>query len=278
MNNTITQYIKRINDDIKRELNGIKTISVSGCIGYLKPEFDKERTAQRMVDKYYNQEGHRYYHMSKEDIILSWEVKAKEATDRGRLFDSFVEQKIEIRDNNKFNDWSLKHNIDNDEFMQRAMKGFWNVIAHYNSIGYTDVIGTEIPLYIRHEFNNDQIINGRCDCLLYNPNSKHFLIIDWKTNAEIKTTGYEKMYGPMMSFPSCDYYGYMVQLSLYKKALMETYKLGTIDSIHIAICQMGTTDDPYYKVYNDSNFWYTPSLMNSIIDYAYKRKFYSNSK
>lgn len=278
MENIFTDYIKKVNEQIKKKLGKNRGIGVSKCVSMLKPEFETDRIAGEMVEKYFDVEGHKYYHMSKEDIVELWETKKNNACIRGSLFDSYVAQVFEIRDTATYNKWYFKHNIRANKFMQRAMNGFGKIIKNYAELGYTTVVGTEIPLFAFNSRNQNQVINGRCDCLLYNPTTKHFLVIDWKTNEEIKQTGYESMYGPMSNFPSCEYYGYILQVFFYKKALIETYKLGTAETIHVAICQMGVPEEPNYKIFNDSDFSYTNSLMNDIIKYAYLRKEYSAKK
>lgn len=278
MENVFTNYIEKVNEQIKEKLGRKRSISVSKCINMLKPEFETEKVAGEMVEKYFDVEGHKYYHMSKEEIIDLWETKKNNACNRGMLFDSYVEQRFEIRDSEAYQEWYLEHNISEDMFMHRAMNGFNNIIKNYAGLGYTTVVGTEIPLFAFNTFDNTQVINGRCDCLLYNPTTKHFLIIDWKTNEEIKQSGYENMYGPMSNFPSCEYYGYILQVFFYKKALIETYKLGTSETVHVAICQMGVPENPNYRIFNDSIFSYTESLMNSIIKYVYLRKEYSKKQ
>lgn len=278
MENVFTTYIKDINSKIKETLNGRKTISVSNCIAYLKPEFDSDAKAAEMVAKYFDNPDHKYYQMSKEQILELWDNKKNAACDRGSLFDSYVEQVVEIRDPEKYEEWKLTHDIENDQFMYRAMSGFRNIIDRFAKIGYTTIVGTEIPLFMKNSFNSEEIINGRCDCLLYNPATKHFMIVDWKTNEAIKTRGFEKMYGPMKHYPSCEYYAYMIQVFLYKKSLIETYKLGTQDTVHVAVCQMGIDALPYYQIYNDSQFAYTDSLLNDIIKYAYMRKSYKEKQ
>lgn len=274
MENIFTNYITEKNNEIKSSLGPKRGLSVSACIGMLKAEFDTDKVAAEMVEKYFDVEGHKYYHMTKEAIVESWEIKKNAACDRGMLFDSFVEQMLEIRNPDSYQEWSLDNNISSDQFMQAAMAGFKNIITKYAELGYTTVVGTEIPLFVYNEFNHDEVVNGRCDCLLYNPTTRHFLVIDWKTNEQIKQTGFEKMHGPMRNFPSCDYYGYILQVFFYKKALIETYKLGMQDTVHVAICQMGVPEEPHYKIFNESLLGYTPSLMNEIIKYCYIKKSY----
>ena len=267
----IKQYIESINKQKQFTYKG--SLSVSKCIETLKNPFDSERVANEMYQKYYNQEGNKYYHMLPDEIIRMWEQKRDNALSRGKLFDSYVEQILEIRNPNSFSIWKLDNDIDNNEFMEKAIKGFNNVISYLRNVEHYDtIIGTEIPLWIQlHNSPTDYFINGRCDCLLYNSTTKSYLIIDWKTNDEIKTSGFKNLKGPLIEYKDCDYNCYLTQLFFYKKALVETYKLTDYLHINVAICQVGTNNENNYTLYKPGSLGYNfdTTLMNRIIQYCH---------
>lgn len=272
MKSIIVQHIEDYNKE-HPEFTYKNSLSVSKCIEFLKEEFDADVVAANMVEKYYNQEGHKYYHMSADDILALWEDKRSKAIEKGKLFDSYVEQILEIQNPQQFQKWKIIEDIDNNSFMQTAILGFKNIIKFFKDTGYDTVIGTEIPLWIKH---NEFIINGRCDCLLYNSKTKSYLVIDWKTNEEIKMSGFKKMKGPLKFISECEYHSYLTQVFFYKKALCETYKLADFDHIDVVICQMGYKDEPYYRIYKpgDSAYMFDTDLMNNIIRYCWAVKSY----
>lgn len=270
MDNVITSHIRSINQERKDRYTYKNSISVSKCIGYLHPEFDTIGTAKNMVEKYYNVEGHKYYHMTVEEIIALWEDKRNKALTRGKLYDSLVEQILEIRDPIKLKEWKTKHNYESNAFIQLAYKGLINVLTFLNERKYV-CIGTEIQMFVEDRNNPANIVNGRCDALFYSNLTNRYLIIDWKTNEEIRIKGYNSLYGPAAFYQDTDYYKYMFQLSFYKKALAETYKLAIDDNIDIMIAQMGHNDVLGYTLYSPAmgNYRYDATLMDMIIQYCY---------
>lgn len=269
MKNNITDYITKVNKERKEWYTYKKTISVSKCISYMHPEFNIPAKAAEMVRKYYDKEGHKYYHMSADEIIKLWDDKKHAALARGTLYDSLVEQVLEIRNPDKFTEWKLNHNFENDMFIQKAYTGLLNILTLFKNNHYI-CIGTEIPMYAHNRQNGEQIVNGRCDALFYNTETCRYLIIDWKTNEKIETTGFQTMYGPAIIYYDSDFYKYMFQLSFYKKALSETYNLAVSDNVDIMIAQMGRSEEGY-TLYNPAygNYVYDSNMMDNIIQYCY---------
>lgn len=273
MSSPIVTYIQQYNSE-HPEFTYKNSISVSKCIEYLNPIFDSEKVATEMYEKYFNTEGHKYYQKTPEMILEMWETKRDNALKKGKLFDAYIEQILEIKDNNKFQKWKLDENIDSNEFMQDAMRGFCNLLNYLKDCKYDTIIGTEIPLWIKHNYNNQElIINGRCDCLMYSSTLKKYLIIDWKTNESIKNIGFKKMNGPISHLDSCELYKYLTQLYFYKKALCETYNIADYNNIDVMICQMGYKSSPYYKLWiPDTQYQFNDDLINNIIIYCFDVK------
>ena len=268
MKNEITELIKQYNE-AHAEFTCKKSVSVSKCINCIKEEFDTEGVAQKMFEKYYHVEGSKYYQMTKEAIIALWDDKREKALKKGRTYDAMMEQLIEIRNPEVLQLWKDTVHYKDNAFLQLAYKGFTNLLTTLNQFGYT-CIGTEIQLFCRNSKKPEQIINGRCDCLMYSSKLGRYLIIDWKTNEEIKTTCFKQLLGPSLIYPAADYYTYMIQLSFYKKALVETYNLAADEQVDILICQMGTSNNGYIS-YNSKvgNYIYNSAFLDSLIEYAY---------
>lgn len=263
----VIDYIKQYNSE-HPEFTYKNSLSVSKCIGYLKNPFDSEKVANEMYKKYFNEEGNKYYQMTPEMILESWEAKRKFSLDRGKLFDTYVEHVLDIKDPVLFKKWKIIEDIDNNDFMKRAMNGFIKILTYLKECGYDTIIGTEIPLWIT---NNNLIVNGRCDCLLYSSKYQKYLVIDWKTNEQIKTTDFKNLKGPLNHLKDCDLYVYSTQVYFYKKALAETYKLADFNHIDVMVCQMGVNEDPYYKIWlpEKFNFTFDTELMNKVIKYCF---------
>lgn len=268
---SIIEYIKQYNSE-HPEFTYKNSISVSKCIEYLTPEFDSEKVANEMYQKYFNTPDHKYYQKTPEMILEMWEEKRNASLAKGKLFDSYVEQILEIKNAKEFHKWKITEGIEYNEFMQKAMIGFRNILTYLKECGYDTVIGTEIPLWIKiNENNRDYIVNGRCDCLMYNSKDKKYLIIDWKTNEAIKSSGFNKMKGPLNHLDACELHKYTTQIYFYKKAICETYGLADYEHIDVMICQMGRASVPYYKIFlpDARQYLFTSKQMNQIIKYCF---------
>ena len=108
----------------------------------------------------------------------------------------------------------------------------------------------------------------------FSSKDKKYLIIDWKTNEAIKSSGFNKMKGPLNHLDSCELHKYTTQIYFYKKALNETYGLADYEHIDVMICQMGRATPPYYKIFTPDmrQYQFTSKQMNQIIKYCFDVK------
>lgn len=99
---------------------------------------------------------------------------------------------------------------------------FNNRIATCNAL-YSKLANRYIP--IKNEFiiyDNPSKLCGTIDFLAYDTKKDELVIMDWKSNAEIKITPKpytDKMYAPFTSFYNSNFYHYCLQLSIYKAIL-----------------------------------------------------------
>lgn len=90
----------------------------------------------------------------------------------------------------------------------------------------------------------DDELAGQVDCVVKNQNGEYF-IIDWKTNKEISTNGYNKfMSDPYQSLPDCNHSHYTLQLNIYKTLYKEHHISG------LFICHLGETKYTLIKAEN----------------------------
>lgn len=270
MENDIVKHISEINEQTS-DFRWENCVSVSKCIGFMKHEFDAESTAKNMIPKHFNNPNSKYYQMTADQIMEMWTQKSEAAKEKGRQYDSLMEQIFEIRDPKQFELWKFDVSWDENLFIQKAYNSFKELMKILGS-DYI-FIGTEIPLYARSNKNPGHITCGRCDCLLWNLKTKRYLIIDWKTSEQIKFTGFKNLKGPGNKYPDADYFHYMTQLSFYKKAIVETYRLAEDSAVDILICQMGTDETPGFKTFGPgAKYMYDSVYLDNVIDYGFLRK------
>ena len=75
-------------------------------------------------------------------------------------------------------------------------------------------------------FDKQWQLAGTIDCLLQDIATGTYVIMDWKTSAEItKQNRYANMNKPFGNFPNSNYYHYALQLALYKSILQRNTDL-----------------------------------------------------
>lgn len=243
------------------------TLSVTGCTGYIKKEFEKEKIAAKKSQKEFNNPESEYYQMTAEQIISKWEEKGRVSCKYGTLLDEYIELKL----NNKLTDidlWKLDNNYDYDDRLQSNCIAFDNFLTNIQSKTDYEYVTREEKMYVisKDEYN---VLNGRFDCLFYSKSLNKYVIIDWKSTAVIETQNNfkEKLLGPLFNYDACNANEYTIQLQMYKKALVETYGITNADNIDIFICQL---HDKNYKLYKQ-NIEYNSDLLDKVINFACKK-------
>lgn len=262
---SIVGTVNKINAELESQTFS-SNISVSKILELIAKPFDAETQALNMVNKYYNNPSSPYFHMSADDIKRKWEAASSRAIAYGSKNDDYVRVKYEPASPNEAEIWKLDNNYDGDA----ALKGYCDAndkilrdIAAATDYAY---IGREIPMKIVHD---GICVHGRLDFLMWSPSRNSLVIIDWKTTSDIKTENrFQRLLGPLCTYDDCQANKYTIQLQLYKKAFVETYKMFMPENIIINICQL--KQDGTYKVYNE-NLPYDSELLNQVITFANKK-------
>lgn len=116
---------------------GKELIPTSNVCHLFKQPFDEDKMAEQCSEKYHDVEGHRYYGMTKEDIIESWHQNSKRATDHGTLMHLFGEncayfmmrQYDKLTDDFKeriMKDDEGNEYVESSEPKEEAIVKFWN--------------------------------------------------------------------------------------------------------------------------------------------------------
>ena len=271
---SIQEIIDRIN-----EVNETKTknISVSTVIAKHKSEFNALATAQDMYKKYYNKPGSKYYQMTPTQIVEAWDAKNKFGRELGMAMDKYIEtywlnsDEPEVRnmmldicvntDYKKFNPSLSNCAKGFDEFVKALEQTGWDLVCRETDIYYTTPSGITVM--------------GRLDSLFMNKNGK-LLLVDYKTNEEIKMKGFARMKGELGDHDECEYNTYTIQLYLYVAGLLYTYGVCEFKDICCCIVHFLRQTDPStgrnFAMYPTSeNLKFDIVLLNKVIDDAYKK-------
>ena len=264
-NSLASQTINKVN--IENNFAAVKTISVSKLNSYLINEFDAEACAKKCEEIGRSDPNYKYAGMSADDILKLWDDKRNESLRYGNLLDDYVGMVLNDK-NKELEIWKLDNNYNDDAMLNSLCTGFNQFLANIVSKTNYRYVSREMQVFIKSRNNN--MINGRFDCLFYDKNTDGYIIFDWKTTEDINFTNSKKMKGPAYSLDDCKGNLYTLQLQLYKKALIETYNMATENKISIYICKFMKKPDENglnYKLLKP-NFQYDSEFLDKCIDFA----------
>lgn len=208
-----------------------KNISISKAIGYLSKPFDKEGVAKKCEERGFNDPSSKYYKMTTNMIIESWENKAKVSRDYGKKLDDYIGavlgssgEELEL--------YKLYNNVDTDARLFSHCHAFDEFYKRMTASGDTSIICREQPLF--YKLNDTYSLQGRFDALAYNKRTKKLIVIDWKSNAEVETKidrYTENMLGPANIFPAKSWWSYTIQTYFYKMCLEQPQYIEYLESV-----------------------------------------------
>lgn len=257
--------------------NGCESVSVSNVNNLIKEAFDGEGVAENLVNKYFNDEGSKWYGLSKEDILNQWSEKANTSIKYGKLLDEYADLRLNNSDTALF---ELDNDVDDDERLKCHMNAFDDFINEH-IIGRCEYIGREIPVCLK--IDEKSFINGRLDALFYDKRRNKIVICDWKSNEEIETdaTKFTKdLLGSAKSLKELSWNLYTIQLQFYKFALLQNWFTDlTPNDIEVYI--VNCPHIPYVNKHSLSNgsrysifpeaFPYDEAFLTKIFTYALKK-------
>lgn len=268
---SVPNIIGQINDEQFGKID-CPIISLSGMINYITTPFDADAQAIACENKGKMDPNYKYAGMTAAEIKAQWTAKADESKHYGSLLDSYTEV-IFGGNPDEIEMWKMDNGYDYDERLQSNCKGFDEFYETMTKSGF-QYVGRELTLYGKTDKGN--IIMGRLDCLFYNPNSKVYFIVDWKTTDEIKVEafGNKKMKGPGYQLGDCDMNKYTTQLHVYKRNLIETYHLTDENHIVVGVCNLRKQQEENglsYLFYKE-NFQYDKKLIDDFVDFSINKK------
>lgn len=186
--------------------SNIKFKSVTEFINTFFTPFNEQKIASNLSGK------GKYKTMSVNDILMDW----KERRDRGTL----VHKELE-----KF----INQSFSQEKSQKLDMKSKQGVIfLKEKCIGPHNILFSEVKI-----ISKELQLAGTIDLMIYNKNKNKIYLIDWKTNINIKKTGYKRgLIPPANLIDDCSFNRYQLQLSVYRY-LLENYYNASVDGLYI---------------------------------------------
>lgn len=254
--------------------NTKKLISISNVLSMVTPDFDSNSVVEKTFNKHYNNKSSEYYHKTKDEILKMWEDKANLSRYYGKELDRYIELVFE-NDDVEIDMFNLDH--EDDDRMNRIISSFNDfdtVLSKDENMYFVDR-----EKYMYSELFDGYYIRGRFDALFYNPVTKTFTIVDWKSNENIKVevnNFSEHLLGTAKEFWNIDIDKYSLQVYFYKYALeTRLTELFGEDNEYKVQCSIVNLPGKEYNCKMYRAFWptmeYNIDKFKNIYNYAYKK-------
>lgn len=181
----------------------LRFTSATTFIGEHFAPFDAEKVAKELVEKY-----DKYKNKTPDQIIAGWDRIAELGTE--------VHKEIE--------DWLiLWAKMNEQEFKPIHQKSKHGILWLQENLSRKYEVYPEVRL-----FSIKLQIAGTVDLIIRDPKSGLFVMVDWKTNKKISTTGYRGAKGTHYAtrfLDDCKLNKYALQMSLYTYLLEKFYDI-----------------------------------------------------
>lgn len=176
----------------------VELTSVTTIIDKYKNKFDSLKHAKNTSEE---------YNIPLNDVLANWDYKSKLGADKGTISHCYMESKL----SNKTVEIPKVIPESYEEFM-KLKPAMDNFLKKYKNV--LKPVSSEFRIY-----DEEYKIAGTIDQIFYDEKTNKYYIFDWKTNKEIKTTGYCKLKDDLGHLDECEYILYSLQLGLYKHIL-----------------------------------------------------------
>lgn len=200
-----------------KEDDGTETqvgISVTTLVSQYENPFNEDEVAERMS---------KIYGTDKQFFLDEWHYKRDFACCKGthtHAYNEFLWKGEEL--------YSYDKDAVIAEFGEDVIAPVWDRLKRICQKFYDRFKDKLVPIGLEQIVGSrDYDIAGAIDFLAYSKKLDAIIIIDYKTNNEIKTKSYQdkKMLAPLDNIPDCNYYHYSLQLALYKCIIMHETNL-----------------------------------------------------
>lgn len=164
------------------------------------PPFDSAKVASFCANK------GKYKDMSVNDVLDAWEIKRNNAADKGNAIHEMAEELITERK-------------DADDYANSIYSKYVSIIMDIKHDLKNK--GWELVECEKIVFSPKFLVSGTVDAIFRHKDTGEYMIVDWKTNEEIKQKNYRtKAYEPLHYLDDCNYNHYALQLNVYEELLV----------------------------------------------------------
>jgi ATP-dependent exoDNAse (exonuclease V) beta subunit len=194
--------------------------SVTQLIKKYEPPFESQKLASIVAKK----QG-----VSVEDVMQLWDFKKHYACEKGTIFHSYVEDFLQKKkpsvDHRAVKKFVSKYDqyTDEETFCKDIAKYINNFLSFYKWwVKDHILVKTE---YVVGDANS--CVAGCVDNISYNVSENRLVVMDYKTNKEIKSKGYngEKMLNELGHLNNCELVKYSLQLNIYTEIIEKNTSL-----------------------------------------------------
>lgn len=233
----------------QREDQTIEYTSVTTLLKEYVPEFDAEEVLRRLTKAASDDPDHRYFALSKQEILARWDHKSEVACIRGTIFHKTVEAHLckeaeYLAGKRKTKPGELPATIKNTAStsidLRKCWEGFLNFRNHF-----------PWKLYSSEEmfFLEEDRIAGTPDAIFHDPNDPEgYIVVDWKTSKPLVTEYKNKKFAEYFNhwslahIPTLNYWVYALQINLY--AYMINKRRG-LKITEMVVLRFGEYCEPY---------------------------------
>jgi len=205
-------------------IHGNELKSVSNVTHMFKPKFDSKTKAIETAKRNFNNPRSKYYKMTSDQILESWNTIRDNACDSGTNVHEFGESCFWYMIGKQENIYpEFRGRLKDDGFHSESEKE--DAVVKF----WIDLPKCFIPIAVENKICREDLgYAGTFDMLFYydaeiignSPDKSGFLIFDYKTNKDLyKNFGGETMLFPFSNMLNNPLNGYKLQLSLYQLAL-----------------------------------------------------------
>jgi len=187
-------------------------LSVTSFVHSFFGKFEPQKIVDKFYDRWQADDSSKYFNMSKEDIIKSWE-------DNGKL-QSGLGTKMHLAIENFYN--GIKIDEISPELIQFTK--FYKDHKHYNPYR------TEWMVYAK-----ELKLAGSIDMVFEEEESGVLHIYDWKRSKEIREQNkFQEGKYPLAHLPDTNYWHYSLQLNCYKY-ILENYYDKKVEDLYLVV-------------------------------------------
>lgn len=197
-------------------------ISVTTLIEKHVPEFNTNEVLKRLMVSASDNPQHRYFALSKQEIVDRWDFKSETACLRGTIFHKTIEAYLckeaeYLQGKRKTKPGKLPATIKNTASTIIDLNKHWEGFLSFRKHFPWKLYSSEEPFFLK-EF----LIAGTPDAIFHDPKDPEgYIVVDWKTSKPLQTEFKDSKFNEyfthpvLKNIPALNYWKYALQINIY---------------------------------------------------------------